>query len=248
MAIIVPNLDDLTALRTLLESIEENALYPYYKILIVDYGTEDLETLRYYDLLRANKAAQILHMERDNFAALWNYGAKLAQSPYLLFLRPSVQILTPGFLTQLMELCKQNGAGAVGCRCEDKDGAPLGEPMLSRDILENVPWLLSSVRVVSLLRGDALMVKSEVFFGTGCFDESMGSAGAAAEFCVRLMRRGKLNALSPSVRLCAKGEEKRLATKEKERLYDVLRSFAQGDPHLSGLWKSVWQQSDNSRQ
>ncbi len=240
VGVIVPNKNGLTALQRLLESVERNALYPHYKLFIVDYGTQELETLRYYELLRANRAAQILHMEKDNFAALWNYGAMLSRCPYLLFLKPGTCIETPGFLVPLMELCSRPGIGAVGSRSVDESGAPLSEPMLPRDLLENLPWLLHAERAVSMLRGDCLMLRAEVFFGAGCFDETMGSSGAAAELCIRLMRRNRCNVLAAGVLASVETAAQSVSPKEKERLYDTLRPFSKGDPYCSAFWKEVW--------
>ncbi len=240
VAIIVPNKNELAKLRRLLESIENNALYPHYRIIVVDHGTEDLETLRYYDLLRANRAAQILHAKGDNLPSLWNYGALNARSPYLLFLRSGTELLTPGFLVPLMEIACRDGVGAAGCRCFDTNGSPLAEPMISRDLLENLPWTAASLRASAMLRGECIMIRSETFFGAGCFDETVGSAGAAAELCLRLMRRGRTNVVSPSVRLAAETQSQTPTQKERQRIYESLRPYAKADPYFSPLWSEVW--------
>ena len=240
VCMIVPNKNALASLRRLLESLELNAMFPYYKIMIVDGGTEDLDTLRYYDLLQANKAAEIVRCKSDNTAVRWNYGARRAKSPYLLFLRNNTELYTAGFLAPMMEYARRAGAGAVGCRCVDPQGRPLAEATLPRDLLESVSWMQSAARAVSILRGECMMLREDVFFGCGAFDETLDGAGAAAELCIRLQRRKRTNILLGSVRACVRAEKRVISDKEKMRLYDTLRVFAQGDPHCSGAWNDVW--------
>lgn len=246
VCMIIPNKNDLKILRRLLESLEQNALYPHYRILIVDHGTEDLDTLRYYELLRSNGAAEIIRCESDNLAVLWNFGARKANSPFLLFLRTNAELITPGFVSPMMEYARRTNAGALGCRCVDDQGAPLPEAMLSRDLLENIPWMLQSVRAVSILRGECIMLRQDVFFGCGAFDESLDAAGAAAELCVRLQRRGRTNIMLGGVRVKVRPEHRPVTEKERLRLYDTLRPFAQGDPRCSGNWSAVWSIEKNT--
>lgn len=245
VAMIVPNKNGLSALRRLLESLEQNALYPEYRILIIDHGTEDLETLRYYELLRSNGAAEIIRGGVDNTAALWNIGAKKARCPFLLFLRTGAEIQTPGFVTQMAEYARRRNAGAVGCRCVDAQGKPLPEGTVSRDLFENVPWLEKSVRATSILRGECLMLSSEVFFNAGAFDETLDAAGSAAELCIRLQRRGRSNISIGNLRVCVRSEGRGASDKEKLRLYDTLRPFIYGDPSFSGDWSAVWNAEKN---
>lgn len=243
VGIVVPSLDDAPALRALLESVEEYALYPHYKILVVDGGTRDPDTLRYYDILRANRAAEIRRLGRGGVAALWNYGARKARCPYLLFLRPGTRMLTPGFPIALMELCRFPRAGAVGAAAQDGDGRPLAMPPLSRSLMENLPWLSGCLRAALLLRPDCLMLREEVFFDAGCFDESMGAdgAGAAAALCLRLVQRGLVNAAAPFVRVQASPAAAAPAEAQRERLYDLLRPLRGADPHISPLYRAVWE-------
>ncbi|MDO5111570.1 MAG: glycosyltransferase [Clostridia bacterium] len=241
VSIIIPNKNNVRRLRRLLESIEQNALYPYYRIRIVDAGSENLDTLRYYELLRANRAADVLTMPSESTAALWNFGARSAKGALLLFLRPDTVMDTPGFLVPLMDQTHRAEAGVVGCAMASGDGALLAAGTAPAVLCENVPWLGQSVRAASLLHGACAMLTSDLFFHAGCFDETFFSAGGAvAEMCIRLMRRGQSNIYTPAVTATVTGTDASPSEKERERLEDVLRPLSQRDPCLSPRWMEVW--------
>ncbi len=245
VSIIIPNKNNVRRLRRLLESIEQNALYPYYRIRIVDAGSENLDTLRYYELLRGNRAADILTMPSESMAALWNFGARSAKGALLLFLRPDTVMDTPGFLVPMMDQAHRPLAGAVGCAVTDGEGTALAAGTAGASLCENVPWLGQTVRATALLHGACVMLQSDLFFHAGCFDETYFSAGgAAAELCIRLMRRDKSNIFTPAVSVSVHGADVTPTAKERERLEDALRPLSQYDPYLSPLWTEVLQTRD----
>ena len=245
ISIIIPNKNNVRRLRRLLESIEQNALYPYYRIRIVDAGSENLDILRYYELLRANGAADILTMPSESMAALWNFGARSAKGAILLFLRPDTVMDTPGFLVPMLDQAHRALAGAVGCAVADAEGTPLAAGTASANLCENVPWLSQTVRATALLHGACVMLQSDLFFRAGCFDETYFSAGgAAAELCIRLMRRGQTNIFTPAVSALVHGADVTPTAKERERLEDALRPLSQYDPYLSARWTEVLETRD----
>ncbi len=242
VSIIIPNKDNVRNLRRLLESIEQNALYPYYRIRVVDAGSQNLDTLRYYELLRANRAADVLVMPSRSMAALWNFGARSAKGSLLLFLRPDTIMDTPGFLVPLLDQAHRPQAGAVGCAVTGPDGEPLAAGTASATLCENVPWLGRSVRAAALLHSACVMLQSDLFFRAGCFDETFATAGGAvAEFCMRLGYRERTNIYTPAVSVTAVKKDDPPSEKERQRLEDVLRPLSQHDPSLSPRWTQVWQ-------
>lgn len=243
IAVILPNRNGTAALRRLLESIERNALYPNYRILILDYGTQDLDTLRYYDLLRANRAATVIFTgeETPYLAKLWNRGARAARCSLLLFMKPETEILTPDFLLALAELALREEAGAVSASLAS-DGRPVPvSPLLSAALIENLPFLQETIHAAALLRGDCMMIRSEVFFEAGGFDETFAYVGADLELSLRLMRRGRIGAVTPYALCRACGMELTPNQKDRMRLKDTLRPLKAGDPALSGRYKEVWE-------
>lgn len=243
IAVILPNRNGAAALRRLLESLERNALYPHYSLFILDYGTEDLETLRYYDLLRANRAATVIFTgeQAPCFAKLWNRGARAARCPLLLFMKPETEILSPDFLLALAELALREGAGAVSASLVS-DGRPMpASPLLHAALYENLPFLQSDIHAATLLRGDCMMLRSEIFFEAGGFDETFTRVGADMELSLRLMRRGRIGAVTPYAACRACELELAASDKDRMRLKDALYPLKAGDPALSGRYREVWQ-------
>ena len=75
-SIVIPNRNHCAGLRRLLESLEAYTVLPPCAIRIVDLGSRDATTLRYYQLLKKNRAAQILFPGEGNLSRGLNLAAR----------------------------------------------------------------------------------------------------------------------------------------------------------------------------
>lgn len=102
-SIVIPNRNHCAGLRRLLESLEAYTVLPPCAIRIVDLGSRDATTLRYYQLLKKNRAAQILFPGEGNLSRGLNLAARSTSADTLIFLSPGVEILSPGWVDRLLE-------------------------------------------------------------------------------------------------------------------------------------------------
>ncbi|MBE5784677.1 MAG: glycosyltransferase [Clostridiales bacterium] len=251
-AIIIPNRDHADSLRRLLESIEEYEAFERYALFIADADSRDKRTLRYYDILEANKAAKIIRCKEKSFASLANMAAEKANSEALLFLDRSTQVLTPDWLRAMRELLQLPGVGAVGGKLIAPNrriisaGAAAGlcgwtgtpyqnEPDDTAEARKNL--FINSVRQTTLLSGACMMIKTEVFESIHGFDETFREAGADADLCLRLARKGLASVYTPFAALILHGSLPDIAAAGKDtrtRCYDTLRPILSvGDPFFS---------------
>lgn len=211
VAIIIPNQDNMTGLRRLLESIETQSLYPYGPILIADLGSRDAQTLRYYALLEKNRAARVIRGP-GSLGKLLNQAARSAKAEVLIFLRPDAEILAPDWIESLLGQLYRAGVGAAGGKLVDglgrlrfcggitglSNGAP-GFYAASADSLTDLRQnrFAASIRTVSFLSLSCLALRAACLGGAGGFAEEPGLADPAMELCLRLGQRGQACVYTP---------------------------------------------------
>ncbi len=251
-AIIIPSRNNTDTLRRLLESIEEYEAFERYALIIADAGSDDRRTLRYYDILETNKAAKVVRCNSQSFAALANAAADRAGCETLLFLDSRVQVLTPDWLRAMREMLQLPGVGAAGGKLITSGrriisaGAAAGlcgwvgtpyqnEPDNTAEARKNT--FINAARQVTLLSGSCMMLKADTFDSMRGFDETFRDAGADADLCLRLMRKGLACVYTPFAALILHGELPDIAKAGQEtrlRCYDTLRPMlTEGDPFFS---------------
>ena len=165
------------ALRRCLDSISARTAYPHYRIAV------------------AHHPASRNALARE---AAGSGGA-------LLFLHEETEVLSADWLTSMLELAARPEVGVVGAKLVDPDdriqhaGVVLGlfgaaghafrGCSSERRVYRDFPDL---VRNVSAVTGDCLLIRSDLFFDLGGFDEAgLGAAaGQALDLCLRVQQRG----------------------------------------------------------
>ena len=251
VAIIIPNLDGLPALRRLLESIEAKTLHFYSRILIADLGSKDAQTHRYYGLLEKHRAARILYGPQP-LSKLLNRAALEAGAEVLVFLGRDAEILAPNWLESLLGQLYRPGVGAAGGKLVDGlgrlrfCGGAAGPDGLVHRLYEGSADTLAglrqnrfanSIRAVSFLSLSCMALRASVFWQAGGFHEGLERFGLDAALCLRLRELGLSLAYTPYALLRCHAP---LPSPAEAPAWDtrrcreaVLAALPQGDPHLS---------------
>ncbi|HMM30836.1 MAG TPA: hypothetical protein PKB13_03545 [Clostridia bacterium] len=220
VSIVVTADGELSPLRRLLESIEENTIYDDYRIVVAARKKSEPRFETYLSLLQKNGAAKVVNCEGLNYAKACEAAARAASCDALVFLNMRAQIVSPVWLDALLEQLYRFGVGAVGGKLVDENGriahaglvlglcglaqSPFyGSEDNTDDLLKN--RFINAIRGVSALSGSLLAVTREVFFNTGGFDEGYGSEHMPVLFCQKLVRNGLSCVYTPfcQVRVCA---------------------------------------------
>ena len=249
VAIIIPNLDGLCALRRLLESIEAQTLYPYNRIIIADMGSEDADTRRYYGLLEKNRAASILKDPGASLSKILNLAAAKSRADVLVFLGRDTEILAPNWLESLLGQLYRPGVGAAGGKLVDNQGrirfcgGIAGPDGYVHNIYAHRPDSLhnlrqnrfaNSIRAVSFVSLSCMALRSSVFRKAGGFHEGLDRFGLDAALCLRLNKMGLSCAYTPYALLRCHAP---LESPDEAPKWDQRRSreaiLAANDPHFS---------------
>jgi glycosyltransferase involved in cell wall biosynthesis len=117
VAIIIPTRDKVELLRVAVGSVLDRTDYPSFEIIIVDNGSVEAQTLQYLHEAATIRNVRILRYDQPyNFAALNNWAVAQTDAPLIGFLNNDVEVITPGWLSEMASHALRPEVGAVGCK------------------------------------------------------------------------------------------------------------------------------------
>jgi GT2 family glycosyltransferase len=212
VSILIPFKDHLELLRNCLHSLRRST-YRRLEILLLDNGSTEPDMARYLRRMRRRRGFRVVACPGPfNFAQICNQGACLARGRYLLFLNNDIEVQSPDWLEQMLQLADHPQVGVVGATLLYPDGTIQHagiEPQ--RDglwihvyrgrRLEELGTDATQVRSVPAVTGACLMMRRDRFAEMGGFDERFPTTHNDVELCHRARQRGWLVAVTPHARL-----------------------------------------------
>ena len=217
MSIIIPTRNGGEVLRRCLNSIRERTDYSNYEIVIVNNQSDEQDTI---DLLEQEGRRQhqrvIFFDEPFNFSRLNNIAAKQSARDILVFLNDDTEIITAGWLRELVSLAIQPGVGAVGAMLYYPDdhiqhaGIILG---LGCSGVAGHAYHRKArgypgdkcrallVQEMSAVTAACMAIKRDRFEDVRGFDESLAVAFNDVDLCLRLLQKGYRNVWTPNAEL-----------------------------------------------
>ncbi len=220
VSIIIPTRNGGDILRRCLNSIRERTDYSDYEIVIVNNQSDEQDTI---DLLEQEGRRQhqrvIFFDEPFNFSRLNNIAAKQSCRDILVFLNDDTEIITDGWLRELVSLAIQPGVGAVGAMLYHPDnhiqhaGIILGlGPVAGQGVAGHAYYRMARgypgdkcramlVQEISAVTAACMAIKRDRFEDVSGFDESLAVAFNDVDLCLRLLRKGYRNVWTPNAEL-----------------------------------------------
>jgi GT2 family glycosyltransferase len=209
VSIIIPTRDRLSLLRRCIASIEAKTEYEDYEILIVDNDSRDAATI---DYLQTTKHRVLRDQGPFNFSRLNNLAASEAGGQYLVLLNNDTEIISPDWLSAMMEQAQRPEVGAVGAKLLYPDGLIQHAGVIlglggvgnhSQRYVDgrqgtgyfNFPNLIMNYSAVTAA---CMMVRRELYSAIGGLNEKdLAVAFNDVDFCLRLRREGYLIVFTP---------------------------------------------------
>lgn len=261
VSILIPNKDNSKLLKDAINSIIENTTYNNYEIVVIENGSTEKETLKYYDELKDKPKVKILKIDENgefNYSRLINLGVKNVDGDFVLQLNNDTKILTKNWLEMMIGYSQQKEIGAVGGRLyyEDKTiqhaGIIVGLSGIAGNMLVNLPYgekayfgRESATRNVAAVTGACLLCRRELYEEVGYMDEEQFKvAFNDVDFCLKLLEKGYRNVYIPYVELYhyesktrgyeySKEKEERF-NRESENFKNKWKNFLdKGDPYYN---------------
>ena len=120
VSILIPTCDHIRDLETCVESIYARTTYPDFEILLIENNSKEEQTFRSYERMRKEHpdTLKVLTWQGKgfNYSALNNFGAQYATGEYLLLLNNDTEVITPGWLEEMVMYAQQKRVGCVGAK------------------------------------------------------------------------------------------------------------------------------------
>ena len=266
VSIVIPTKDHVETLDACVMSIAQKATYTNYEIVLVENNSEDPETFAYYENLPERVAAVsggkgVARVEwwpgEFNYSQIINFGVKHAKGDYLLLLNNDTEVISPGFIEEMMGYLQRPDAGVVGAKLYYADHLVQHAGILvgvrgalahaNQDFsAKREGYLARAVRPgnFSAVTGACQMVRRDVFERVGGYDEEFAVGFNDADFCLRVREAGYRTIFTPYAELyhyefTSRGREE--ANEEKLRRWKREQAlfmqrwpefFLDGDPWL----------------
>jgi len=166
---------------------------------------------------KAGSRIKIVTYEGDfNYSRINNLGVAYATGDYVLLLNNDTQVITPGWMEELLMYAQREDVGAVGAKLYFGDRAiqhagvvigmgahgTAGHPHYKHNYLDlGYMGRLCYAQNVSAVTGACLLVKKSLYEQVGGLDETFAVSLNDVDFCLRLRKLGKLNVFTPFAEL-----------------------------------------------
>jgi O-antigen biosynthesis protein len=205
VSVIVPTRDRADLMAQCADAVLKRTDYPSIELLIVDNGSEEVQTHVLFERLRKDPRVRILHRPGAfNYAALNNEAAAEATGDVLLLLNNDVDVIDSGWMREMVSQALRTDVGAVGAKLLYADyrvqhaGVVLAPgPLLSHQLrLSDGDGIgpqgeLALTRTVLAVTGACLATRRSVFEEVGGLDAvKLQIAFSDIDLCLRLGDHG----------------------------------------------------------
>ena len=247
VSLIIPTRNGLHLIRQCVESVVAKTTYKNYEILIIDNGSDDPETLSYFDSFVGSPKIKIIRDDRPfNYSALNNAAVAHADGEYIGLLNNDLEVITPEWLDEMLGLASQPGKGAVGASLWypndtiQHGGVILGvggvaghsSKLLPRD---NLGYMgrAALVHGLSAVTAACLLIKKSIYLEVGGLNEDdLQIAFNDVDFCLKIREAGYQNVWTPYAELY----HHESATRGFEDTPEKMARFAKEVAYMKHTW------------
>ena len=218
VSILIPTCDHIRDLETCVESIYARTTYPDFEILLIENNSKEEQTFRSYERMRKEHPDTLKVLtwqgKEFNYSALNNFGARYATGEYLLLLNNDTEVITPGWLEEMVMYAQQKRVGCVGAKLLYPDdtiqhaGVGFGIGGVAGHLHKYFPatsdGYMGRLNYVQDVYGDTaacLLIRKEIYDEVHGLDESYAVAFNDVDFCVRVREAGYTNVFTPFAQL-----------------------------------------------
>lgn len=243
VSIIIPTRNKADLLRRAIDGILNYTIYQNKEIIIVDNLSSEIDAVEFLHHLQTNELAKVVSFSNTfNYSAACNIGATHSRGSLLLFLNNDIEVINPTWLCELVRFAQRPGVGVVGAmllypdRALQHAGVALGVDLAGlvfRGANAN-DWGVfgtpSSSRNWTAVMGACHMIKRDLFYKIGQYDDTYWIANSDVALCLKSSQAGYRSVLVPKAALLHHEGATRGRTNPPE---DVLRLAI--DIHAMGM-------------
>lgn len=266
VSIVIANRDHAQDLKRCLTSIFEKSTYENYEIIIVENGSTEEETKRYYKEVTSGPYKDRVSVveykyaegEAFNYSRINNFGVSKARGEYILLLNNDTEVISLNWIEELLMYAQRDDVACVGGKLYYPDktiqhaGIVIGlgahrtaGHVHYRQRRENLGYMgrLCYAQNMSAVTGACLMVKKRIYDELGGLDETFEVSLNDVDFCLRCRQKSYLNVFTPFAELyhyesLSRGSDVEDPHSENAKRYD------REAEHFRTKWKEVIEKGD----
>lgn len=250
VSLIIPTRNAMGLVKQCIDSIVEKTTYKNYEIILIDNGSDDLASLDYFESLKARENIRVIRDDGPfNYSALNNAAAREAKGQIIGLINNDIEVISPGWLDEMVSLALQPGAGAVGARLWYPDnrlqhgGVIMGPLTLAGHAHKFLPrghhgyfGRASLIQGLSAVTAACLIIRKEIFDEVNGLNEiELKIAFNDIDFCLRVKEAGYQNIWTPNAELY----HHESATRGLEDTPEKVSRFTSEVIYMQNRWKDI---------
>jgi glycosyltransferase involved in cell wall biosynthesis len=206
VSIIIPNKDNMSTLKTCIDSILNISTYHNFEIIVVENNSVSEEIFDYYKEIEKDERIRVITWDKGfNYSAINNFAVRHAKGDYLLFVNNDIEVITPNWIEGMLGNAQRKDVGVVGCKLYFPDktiqhaGIIIGIGGIAGHAFLNMPgnrtgYLHRASTQVdySAVTAACMMMPKKVFEEVGGFEEKLAVAFNDVDLCLRVRQMGYL--------------------------------------------------------
>jgi len=259
VSIIIPNKDNTTLLRDCISSILEKTTYEKYELIIVENNSSEGAVFALYEELKMYANIRVVYWKGTgfNYSEICNFGVDHSHGRHLVFMNNDVQIISPGWIEEMLMYSQRSDVGVVGAKLYYLNGSIqhagviLGLGGIAghvyRGALHNAIGYMGKLQIVqnmSVVTAACMMVRRDVFDEAGRFAAEFPTSFNDVDLCLKIRKAGYLIVWTPyaeAYHLESKSRGYNTTNGKKHRLVHEMALFklrwekelAEGDPYYN---------------
>lgn len=249
VSIIIPNKDEVSTLKTCIDSIINKSTYTNYEIVIVENNSVSKEIFEYYEEIKKIDNIKVVTWKKGfNYSAINNFGFKETNGDYILLLNNDIEVISENWIEEMLMYAQRDDVGIVGAKLYYPDdtvqhaGVILGIGGVAGHSHSNFErnddgfaGRLKIVQNLSAVTAACLMIRRNIYEEVNGLNEKLAVAFNDIDFCLKVRKAGYLIVFSPYVEMYhyeskSRGKDD---TKEKSaRFESEIKTFH----NTWGLW------------
>ncbi len=217
VSIIIPTRDFGEMLDQCLESIFSQSSYPNYEVIVIDNGSIEAETQTVFSKWQTKEPNRFQVYPLDipfNYSQINNFAVTKATGEFLLFLNNDTKIITPDWITAMVEQAQRPSIGAVGAKLLYPNqtiqhaGVVLGIAAATGHSHKHYPadafgylGQIVSICNYAAVTAACLICRKTIFEQVGGFEETLTVGYNDIDLCLKFLEQGLQNIYLPHVQL-----------------------------------------------
>jgi len=245
VSIIIPFRDKVDLLEKCIVSLLSKTDYQNYEVILVNNRSKERDTLAFLEKISGHPAIHSYSYDHDfNFSAINNFAVTRTDADYVVFLNNDTEVISPEWLTAMMEHMTRQEVGAVGAKLIYYDGTIqhagviMGITQICGHAFRRFPadhpgyfGQLQVVRNCSAVTGACMLMKKKIFQDLGGFDADNLPVGYNdIDLCLKILSAGYLIVWTPYALLyhreySSRGDDRDLPGRSRENYQRIINEL-----------------------